>query len=45
MAIISKANIDWDSAKGACRKLLVDLSGHGMKMEEINPETILNVPM
>ena len=35
--------IDWSSPENACRKLLVDLNGYGVKIDEINVNTILNV--
>ena len=37
LALYTKANIDWDSPQSACRKLLVDLSGYGVKIDEVNP--------
>ena len=43
LAVYTKSLIDWSSPSAACRKLLVDLSGHGVKIEELNPESILNV--
>ena len=45
LALYTKSNIDWDSPQAACRKLLVDLSGYGVKIDEVNPETIINVHM
>lgn len=35
LAIYSKTNIDWSTPQNACRKLLVDLTGAGIKLEEI----------
>jgi hypothetical protein len=36
IAIISKANIDWNSPKSACKKLLTDLESVGIRIDEIN---------
>lgn len=33
LAVISKTNIDWSSPQNACRKLLVDLGGAGIRLE------------
>lgn len=32
LAIFSKTNIDWSSPQNACRKLLVDLTGAGIRL-------------
>jgi hypothetical protein len=43
LPVYSKTNIDWSSSENACRKLLVDLSGAGVRLEEVDLESIVNV--
>lgn len=43
LAIFSKTNIDWSTPQNACRKLLVDLSGAGIRLQQLELESIINV--
>ena len=43
LALYTKTNIDWKSPQNACRKLFVDLNGQNLKMDEIDPESVINV--
>lgn len=43
LAMYTKTQIDWSSPESACRKLLADLMAANIRMDEIKPESILDV--